>query len=165
MTKVTKNIRALLVVSMVGLAATQAHADLLNSESNILLMSVTGADNTLFISQDYLSPTQAQPNRINVGIIGDRNGGHTPWRSRLTSSLGLEPGSLVQSGWGHTIDLQVVGSDNVFAVSQIGSSNQVAGTIIGHANQTAIQQTGAGNSVSFSQSGQHNTIRVSQTSH
>lgn len=164
MMKTARSFIGLFVIGLVAFAGA-AQASGLPDENNIVLLDVTGDDNVLYIAQDYVAPVGSPANRISVKIEGDRNGGQNGWESRLPSRLGLEPGSLIQSGWGHRLDLTVTGSDNVFAVRQVGMSNAVTGVITGFGNQAAIQQTGSGNNVSFSQTGQSNTIVVSQTSH
>ncbi|MBL4918885.1 hypothetical protein [Szabonella alba] len=135
----------------------------ISHENQIIRFAVEGDDNHIHIAQEFLDVGIPDANIIDVEIIGDRNGGFQPWASRLVSGLGLEPGSLSQSGWGNELGLKVTGSDNVFATRQQGQWNVIDGVITGSGNQAAIQQSGIGNNVAFSQSGQRNMIVVSQS--
>lgn len=131
--------------------------------SNAAVLDISGNDNRLVILQDFLAGGAG--NSIEVAITGDRNGGP---QGRLFTGVaavpGLEPGSLVQNGFGNLIKATVRGDDNLFAVAQVGNNNSVEASIIGFNNQASVSQMGNGNFTSLAQNGNGNIISVRQIS-
>lgn len=131
--------------------------------SSLATFDVTGNDNRLVIEQ--VAPLSGGSNSVKVAISGDRNGGpEGAVFSGVATRNGLTPGHILQRGMGNAVDIDVRGSDNLFAVAQLGDYNTVRGMIVGTGNQSSISQTGNGNFVSFSQNGMGNMISVRQIS-
>ena len=162
-----KSISIALVASLVSAVPVLASNDmiLLNPDdlSSLADLSIDGNYNRLVIEQ--VAPEAGAGNTLTVSILGDRNGGPEGASfSGVAARNGLEPGHIVQRGLGNSIDLDVHGNDNVFAVAQLGNNNTVRGYVMGTGNQSSISQMGNGNFASFSQNGIGNMISVRQVS-
>ncbi len=162
-----KSMSIALLVSLLGAAPALASNEmiLLNPDdlSSRAVFNIEGNYNRLVIEQT--APAHGAGNNVSVKIVGDRNGG--PENSVFTgiaAKNGLAPGHLVQRGFGNSVELEVQGSDNLFAVAQLGNNNMVRGYVIGIGNQSSISQTGNGNFASFAQNGIGNMISVRQIS-
>lgn len=142
-------------------------AVLADDGANRLTLDVAGDENVLVITQTSgpLTGGQGAPNRMDISITGDKNGGAMQdWMPGIPTNAQLMPGQLMQAGFGNRLALKVSGRNNLFAVAQEGEGNRVTGQMLGQANQTMVMQTGMHNLAVFSQSGQGNTIMVSQSS-
>ncbi|MEI5682701.1 MULTISPECIES: hypothetical protein [unclassified Mesorhizobium] len=131
--------------------------------SNSLMLDVNGSFSAVSVLQAHNGLGAA--NVIDVNINGDFNGG--PLGAPFTGSapsVGLTPGSIIQSGFDNHITASVTGSHNLFAFAQEGSGNRLTASISGITNHAAVSQTGLNNVVGFSQSGIDNMISISQTS-
>lgn len=162
-----KSISIALLATVVSAVPVLASNDmiLLNPDdlSSRAVLNIEGNYNRLVIEQ--IAPVQGAGNSVSVKIVGDRNGG--PDNSVFTGIAarnGLSPGHIVQNGLGNSVEMDVRGSDNLFAVAQLGNNNVVRGYVVGIGNQSSISQTGNGNFASFSQNGIGNMISVRQTS-
>lgn len=156
-----------LAVSIASASAAMAANDMILLSANDLtqktVLSVTGDFNRLVISQAQAG--DGAGNSIAVGIAGDNNGGPSgAVFNAVAAKAGLQPGGLVQQGFGNSIDIDVKGDSNLFAVAQLGSNNTVRGAITGMGNQAAVMQAGVNNFASFSQQGIGNSISVQQYS-
>lgn len=128
---------------------------------NASLLAVEGSFNKLSIEQIHTG-TGAK-NSVSLDIKGDRNGGPVGAKfSPVVAKTGLQPGSVLQSGFGNGVSITVRGEDNLFAVGQVGNNNVVSGSITGSHNQAAVMQTGNNNFASFTQNGVGNMISVRQ---
>lgn len=131
--------------------------------SNFATFDISGTSNRLVITQEHSGA--GDRNAVDVSIIGDRNGGPVGVSfTGVATDVGLDPGSLLQSGFGNSIKARIEGDDNLFAVAQIGNNNSVEATIVGFSNQAAVSQIGNGNFTSLSQNGIGNIISVRQIS-
>lgn len=156
-----------LAVSFGSASAAMASNDMILLNANDLtqkaVLSIEGNDNRLLISQ--VQSGEGAGNAITVGITGRNNGGPEGAAfNAVVAKAGLQPGSLVQQGFGNSIGMDVKGDGNLFAVAQLGSNNTVQGTIAGTGNQAAVMQSGVNNFASFSQNGIGNSISVQQYS-
>ena len=132
---------------------------------NELELLITGNDNSLSIEQ--IHDMSGGLNQISLEIVGSGHGSFgQDWNQplQLQASFDLQPGMIVQDGHENLIDLQILGSSNLFAAIQKGSGNTLSGTITGSGNQVASIQLGTGNSFAFSQTGNGNSIAVFQKS-
>lgn len=135
----------------------------LDEFANAAIVNIEGNSNRLQIVQDHFGG--AAGNTISVSIEGDLNGG--PLDAEFTGAArraGLEPGMLVQEGFGNAMSFRVNGSNNLFAAAQIGNSNTIDAFIQGSYNQASVMQVGNGNFAAFSQNGIGNIVSISQTS-
>ncbi|MCY0094042.1 hypothetical protein [Hoeflea ulvae] len=158
-------VAALLAASVLPSSANQIDQIQTPATGNELELLVTGDDNMLSIEQ--IHDSNGGLNQINLEIVGNANGGFgQDWNQPLQSmeSVGLQPGTIIQEGHENLIDLQILGSSNLFAAIQRGSGNTLSGTITGSGNQVASVQLGTGNSFAFSQTGNGNSIAVFQKS-
>lgn len=162
-----KSISIALLATVISAVPVLASNDmiLLNPDdlSSRAVLNIEGSYNRLVIEQ--IAPVQGAGNSVSVKIVGDRNGG--PDNSVFTGIAGrngLAPGHIVQNGLGNSVEMDIRGSDNLFAVAQLGNNNVVRGYVVGIGNQSSISQTGNGNFASFSQNGIGNMISVRQTS-
>lgn len=160
---VSAAIAALLTATTGAMASNElvllTHDEFLNRAE----IAITGNDNRLVISQTHTGG--AGSNSIAATIDGDLNGG--PLGASFTGpalALGLQPGTLSQSGFNNTMAIRVEGTSNLFAFAQIGSGNALHASIVGHSNQAAVMQTGTGNHAGFSQNGIGNIVSISQVS-
>jgi hypothetical protein len=162
-------IKLLATTALLTLAANAALAanniDLITTSdtANVALLDIEGNGNTLSIVQD--SAGFVSGNTLTLSIKGDFNGG--PLGSEFSGDAlmpGLEPGTISQHGSGNSISMDVLGSNNLFAIAQSGIGNIVTASITGVANQASIYQAGNNNVVGFSQSGIGNIVSVTQTS-
>ena len=113
-------------------------------------------------------------NTLTLNIFGNNNNNPTLptfGGDAATAALGtgLKPGSIIQSGAGNSITMNVGSStqpsaadDNVFAFLQNGGHNTIVGAVLGHSNQAVVVQNGAGNFTSFTQTGNFNIIGINQ---
>ena len=162
-----KSISIALLATMVSAVPAVASNDmiLLNPDdlSSRAILSIEGDYNRLVIEQ--IAPAQGAGNSVSVKIVGDHNGGpDNAVFTGIAARNGLAPGRIVQNGLGNSVDMDVRGSDNLFAIAQLGNNNVVRGYVIGSGNQSSIAQMGNGNFASFSQNGIGNMISVRQTS-
>jgi hypothetical protein len=130
---------------------------------NLLTLGIAGDLTQLSIVQEFIGGGDG--NTMAVSITGNSNGG--PQGASFTgvaAQTGLTPGSLYQSGYGNSMNIDVNGTGNLFAFAQVGSHNALTAEIVGSYNQAAVYQSGAGNVVNFSQHGNGNVISVVQTS-
>jgi hypothetical protein len=145
-----------------ALAANDINILTMDDVSNVLRLHIEGDNNALQIDQENPG---GPANSITLNIEGDLNGG--PLGARFTGAAltpGLQPGTLVQKGYGNSISFDVTGSSNLFAVAQLGNRNMVTASISGSANQASIMQVGNGNVAGFSQAGIGNTVSIMQRS-
>ena len=162
-----KSISVALLATLVSAVPAIASNDmiLLNPDdlSSRAILDIEGNYNRLVIEQ--IAPVPGATNSVSIKIVGDRNGG--PEQSIFTGVAkrnGLRPGSIVQNGLGNSVQMEVRGSDNLFAVAQLGNDNIVRGYVMGTGNQSSIMQSGNGNFASFSQNGIGNMVSVRQIS-
>lgn len=163
------NIKGVSIALLVSLAATGPAFSfnemiLRNPDdlASLAVVEITGSYNRLVI--DQVSTGEGVVNSVNVTIEGDRNGGPAGAAfGGVAVRNGLMPGEITQRGLGNSVDFDVRGSDNLFAVAQIGNDNAVWASIVGYGNQSSVYQTGNGNFASLSQNGIGNIISVSQT--
>ena len=144
-------------------AANDIHLLAVDTIANTALLQIDGNQNRLQIMQD--SSGFSSGNTLTLTIKGDLNGG--PLASRFTGAAllpGLEPGSITQTGQGNSIAMDVLGSNNLFAVAQNGTGNIVTASITGLANQASVSQVGNNNVAGFSQSGIGNIVSITQRS-
>lgn len=163
-----KNIvAALLLASLAGIGSAHASNELvlLGTENpfNATVVDITGDSNRVTILQEHRGVGGA--NLLELSIKGDLNGG--PLGEAFTApvlTVGLEPGSLVQQGFGNRMSVEVSGTGNLFALAQIGSGNRLTASITGQRNQAAVLQVGNNNISSFSQNGTGNSVSIVQRS-
>jgi len=153
-------------VLMTATAATASN-ELVLLNQDVLLnqaqVDIAGAGNRLIISQEHTGGAGA--NIVTATINGDLNGG--PLGASFTGAAlasGLQPGTIVQSGFNNAMTIKVDGTSNLFAFSQNGSGNRLDASIAGYGNQAAVVQTGTDNYASFSQNGVGNIVSISQHS-
>ena len=162
-------IAALVAASAFGTVNASAETSSLTigeeHSGNVLQLDVVGDGNVLQIEQAYAGSIaeQRSSNRVDISILGDRNGGAGSDFGPLTSPE-LMPGHIVQTGHGNAIEFDVLGSNNLFAFVQTGTSNMASGVMSGFENQATVQQTGQNNIAAFSQSGNGNIVNITQTS-
>jgi len=138
---------------------------------NILSLDASGFDSPLSVIQ-----TTDGNNYASISITGDRNGGasgqswygygETPSELRPTGLLqsALLPGNIIQEGLSHSLQITVIGDDNLFAATQTGTGQSLELFIQGTRNQTAVIQSGAANVAVISQIGDRNSVYLRQSS-
>ncbi|MBO9428704.1 curlin repeat-containing protein [Sulfitobacter sp. R18_1] len=63
---------------------------------------------------------------------------------------------------GHSIDVDLLGQDNLADLTQWGTSNLIQGSVAGIENQAIVHQAGSTNRAIFRQQGQNNFISITQ---
>lgn len=124
-------------------------------------------DNVLYITSSPSNTLQisAEPqSQISLTVSGKHNGGfEQDWPTLPNfASTNSQPGFLAQTGTGNQIDLNVLGNNNIFAVTQNGTDSEVTGLVFGTGNSALIQQTGNKNTAMFRQLGADNSLLISQ---
>ncbi|KPP87973.1 MAG: Curlin associated repeat [Rhodobacteraceae bacterium HLUCCO07] len=136
-----------------------------DGEGNMLTLAAIGGSGNeigLIQSGDY--------NEAGLMIDGDNNGGAATLAGvadTLATSLGLTSGLMEQYGNDNSIDLDIYGDSNAFALRQgeelaPGDNNEISGTVTGSSNSVAVAQAGSSNTASFNQNGAGNSTSISQ---
>ena len=76
--------------------------------------------------------------------------------------LGLDPSTFLQEGMDNTVDVTIVGNQNLIAASQIGDGNAITADVTGNLNEAAFVQAGNLNIAFLNQSGTGNVAGFSQ---
>jgi hypothetical protein len=133
------------------------------------LIQTGNANQISQVRQSSLTPAHNGENSIKAEFIGNRNG-----RVRLSGwalNSGATSGALIQKAGddglganGNTIDLQVLGSDNRFGLTQGGRLNSVGKiTLNGDNNEIGVHQDGFENDLTTSIiSGSGNNVGIEQ---
>jgi hypothetical protein len=164
---------AALVAIWVGLGAGAVRADTSTNRlyivgpddpANAAAVTAIGSYNAVSVDQTHSG--RADANTLDIRITGDFNKGGpiTPAFGPELAGVHLQPGQMVQSGYGNAMNVTVAGNANLFAFSQVGSANALTAMITGNNNQAAVAQFGSGNSLSFVQNGNGNVLSVIQRS-
>lgn len=155
--------------ALIALASTSAKAENIiewvqsDATTNRISTTVEGNGNTLTIVQEHFGGSAF--NSVDLVIEGDLNGGPLGASfSGVAAGHGLRPGSIIQQGFGNSMEVAVLGSRNLFAFQQTGSGNALQASIVGFDNQAAVQQVGIGNNAVFSQNGNGNIVSITQHS-
>jgi len=136
--------------------------------NKLLVGTVEGSDNVVGLTQD------GNDNTASLKILGgssDKNGGYNGF-TPLGDAAGanLTAGLIVQYGDFNNVDLEVNGSDNVFATLQdnaglgasLSNGNTIVGKVTGSDNEVAVKQIGNNNNANFVQTGGNNNAYISQ---
>ncbi|APE44461.1 hypothetical protein BOO69_14350 [Sulfitobacter alexandrii] len=141
-------------VAALSIGVTAAQADTL---SNTLTIIDTGSENRLTVVQSDGGGHTAE-----ITLSGTDNGAAALVAGPLMPELVL--GRFEQKGFGHVARLDIGGRNNGFAGLQTGSGHFLSGEIMGSDNLAQVVQTGAGQTAVFRQIGTRNNLSIRQSS-
>ncbi|WP_099864390.1 hypothetical protein [Pararhizobium haloflavum] len=152
----------LVLASLPALAADHWPQDRTQA-ANTVTLDIAGRGNVLTIEQANAGAAGAAGNRLDLLVSGNGNGGAGEFAG-AAAQMEMRPGVLQQNGAANSLELAVLGNDNLFAVRQSGAANALMAQISGHANQAVVSQAGQNNIAAFSQVGRGNIVSISQIS-
>lgn len=155
MTRKIWGVTAFCAVSALASSAATA-SDGEPSNNNVLIKTGSETSNELTLQQSRNGGHSAV---IDIAQEGALLLGQT-WM-RATNSV-LVPGTIVQTGKQHVLNVSIDGQDNQFAVQQTGSRNTASILSGGRANMVSVSQAGFGNTASATQSGMRNSVAIAQ---